>query len=199
MAKKIANNLRKGDILVEQNGLLYEVVTAEHSMTGKRTACVQVYMKGVKQGNQEAPGSLRVRYMPDAMIEVVDLIEDECNFLYMDGDCAVVMASPDRQCEQFNIPVGKEVVPWLTDGIVLTVLFNGDNPVHFSMPKYVNCTVVSTEMSSRHHRVTSSYKPAELDNGAKVQVPPFIKDGDRIVIKTEDFSYEGKAKDEKDN
>jgi elongation factor P len=187
-----ANNLRRGDIVIESGGM-YVVNSADHAMTGKRTACVQVQMKGLKIGSKDARGSMNKRYMPDEIVSVVTIVEEACTFLYMEGEQIVVMRAEDKGADLVSLDK-QDDYEWLSDNMVIAVFFTDGQPLYWKLPERIDVEVASAESGAGHHRVTSSYKSATLTNGKVVQVPPFVKDGERITIKTEDFSYISKAK-----
>ena len=194
MYKKVANSLRRGDILV-RDGSFYEVVSVEHVPISKRKAGVQVQARPLK--GSDSKGSCKYRYGSDEDVEVVDVMERKGSFLYHDEKNSEVVIIMDEDYDQVNISaeyVG-DILPWMQDGTQLTVYFHDQSPLLVKLPLSVEARVESTESVLKHQKATASYKPAILENGFRVMVPPFIKNGDAIVVSTKDFTYVNRVKE----
>jgi elongation factor P len=185
-----ANSIRAGNVL-EHNGKLWIVSkTPSWAMPGKGGAFVQVEMKDVKTGTK-----LHERFRSTEEVEKVRLDQKEYQFLYMEDE---MMALMDNQTYE-QISVHKEIlgekVAFLQDNMIVVVESYEDSPISITLPDVVVVRVAEADPVVKGQTASSSYKPALLENGLKILVPPFIEAGTRIVVKTEDTSYVERAKD----
>ncbi len=185
----IASSVRKGNIL-EIDGQLYTVLTAESFFPGKGTPTTQVEMRRLSDGVKTVQ-----RYKTTEQVERAYVEDREHTYLYHDGDNYVFM-NPDTY-DQVPVPadvLGDQAV-YLQEGMVCKVsVFNGI-AVAIELPQRVVLEVTETEPTVKGQTASSSYKPATLSNGARTMVPPHIAAGTRIVVMTEDGSYVERAKD----
>lgn len=184
-----ANTLRAGNVL-EYNGKLMVVTKSEILTPGKGAAVIKVEMKDVKTGNKD-----NVTFRTQETVERVRLEQHDCQFLYKDDDGYHFMNN--ESFEQFMVDEELIGTPaaFLQDGMVVEVETYEGQPLSVSLPDSVVCEIVEAEPVIKGQTATTSYKPAILDNGVKVMVPPFIEQGTRIVVKTEDATYVERAKD----
>lgn len=184
-----ANTLRAGNVL-EYNGKLMVVTKSEILTPGKGAAVIKVEMKDVKTGNKD-----NVTFRTQETVERVRLEQHDCQFLYKDDDGYHFMNN--ESFEQFMVDEELIGTPaaFLQDGMVVEVETYEGQPLSVSLPDSVICEIVEAEPVIKGQTATTSYKPAILDNGVKVMVPPFIEQGTRIVVKTEDATYVERAKD----
>ena len=183
MAKISGVAIRPGNIL-EYEGKLWAVLKIQHTQPGKGGAYMQVEMKEVTQGTKT-----NVRFRSADTVERVRLDQKEFLYLYSEGDDMVLM--DNQSYEQINIKkemVG-DAIQFLQDNMNVTVEMHDGNPITIALPDDVVLTVSETEPVVKGQTVSSSYKPAIMDNGARVMVPPFIAAGDKIKVSTADASY----------
>lgn len=187
--KVIASTLRKGNV-VELDGKLYVVLTAQNFHPGKGTPVTQVDMRRIADGVKVSE-----RWRTTEQVERAHVDERAYDFLYEDGEGFHFM-EPESY-EQVVAPadmIGDQKV-YLTEGMrVYLQVFNGV-PIAMELPQKITVEVAETEPVVKGQTASSSYKPAMCDNGVRVMVPPHIGVGTRIVINTEDNSYVERAKD----
>lgn len=185
----IASSIRRGNIL-DLDGQLYTVLTAESFFPGKGTPTTQVEMRRLSDGVKTVQ-----RYKTTEQVERAYVEETEHTYLYQDGDNYVFM-NPDTY-DQVPVPadvIGDQAV-YLQEGMVCKVsVFNGI-AVAIELPQKVVLEVMETEPTVKGQTASSSYKPAILSNGARTMVPPHIAAGTRIVVMTADGSYVERAKE----
>ena len=187
--KVIASSLRKGAV-VDLDGKLYVVLTAQNIHPGKGTPVTQLDMRRISDGVK-----ISERYRTTEMVERATVDDRSYQFLYQDGDGYHFM-NPESydQVTAGNDVVG-DAAPYLTDGVMVTLSTHEGIPIAIELPRLATFEVVETEPSVKGQTASSSYKPAVLSNGLKTMVPPSISVGTRIVILTEDGSYQERAKD----
>lgn len=189
VVKVIASSVRKGNVL-EINGKLAVVMTAENIHPGKGTPVTHLELRRIQDGVK-----LTERYRTTDQVERAYLDEQDYNFLYEDD-----MGFNFMQPENFEqISVSKEVLGdngiWLIEGMTCKVsLFEG-NPIAIELPQRVVFEIVEADPVVKGQTASSSFKPAKLSNGARVMVPPHIGTGTRVVVMTDDGSYVERAKD----
>jgi elongation factor P len=184
-----ANTLRVGNI-IDHKGRLWVIVKTQHTQPGKGGAFLQVELKEL-QG--ETKTNDRFRSTED--VERVYLEEHAQQFLFQEGDDYTFM--DQETYEQVTIP-GKlmgESAQFLQDGMMVSVCYHEGKPITASLPETVVMTIVEADAVIKGQTASSSYKPAMLENGCRVLVPPHIESGTRVVINTADGSYVEKAKD----
>ncbi len=181
---KISGNEIKPGMLLEHKDDLWEVLKTQHVKPGKGGAFNQVEMKNVNKGTK-----LNERFRSSDTVEKASL--NEINFNYLYEDEADYYFINQKSFEQINIK--KEVVgekgKFLKEELEVKISFYEEKPISIELPKQVNCKIESTDVALKGQTVSSSYKPAILDNGAKIQVPPFIESGDEIIVDTRSVEY----------
>ena len=187
--KVIASSVRKGNVL-EIDGVLYAVLTAESFFPGKGTPTTQVDMRRISDGVKTTQ-----RYRTTEQVERAFVEDSEHTYLYQDGDDYIFM-NPGSY-EQITVP--KDVVgdqaAYLQEGMACMLSVYEGVAVAIELPQRVVLEVVDTEPTMKGQTASSSYKPATLSNGARTMVPPHIAAGTRVVIMTTDGSYVERAKD----
>ncbi len=184
-----ANTLKPGNV-IEYNGKLFSIIKGEISQPGKGGAFVNMTMRDIQNGNKDVQ-----RFRTQESLEKVRLEQDDYQYLYPDDDQFTLMHL--ETYEQINVDkelFGESAV-FLQDGMTVVVESYDDKPLSVKLPDTVICEIVESEPVVKGQTATTSFKPAVLDNGARVMVPPHIGVGVRIVVKTEDGSYVEKAKD----
>jgi elongation factor P len=178
-----AGEIRVGMLLEFKNDL-WQVLKTQHVKPGKGGAFAQVEMKSVNKNTK-----LNERFRSSETVEKASLEEANYNFLYED-DSNYFFMNP-KSFEQIEIK--KNIVgnkgKLLSENLEVTVSFYNENPISVDLPNQVNCKIDSTDVALKGQTVSSSYKPAILDNGLSIQVPPFIESGDEIVIDTRNLEY----------
>ena len=181
--KILANEIKTG-MIIEHNNDLWEVLKTQHVKPGKGGAFNQVEMKSVDKGTK-----LNERFRSSDTVEKASL--EEINFNYLYEDEAEYYFINQKSFEQINIK--KEIVgekgKFLKEELKVKISFYEEKPISIELPNQINCKIESTDASLKGQTVSSSYKPAILDNGAKIQVPPFIESGDEIIVDTRSIEY----------
>lgn len=189
MVKVIASSVRKGNIL-EVEGKLYVVLTAENIHPGKGTPVSQIEMRRISDGVKVSE-----RYKTTDQVERAFVEDRDFNYLYQDGDGFHFMNN--ETYDQIQVP--KDVIgdyePYLQENMTVKLSMYDVTPVAIQLPQRVTLEVVETEPVTKGQTASSSYKPAILSNGVRTSVPPHVGPGTRIVVMTEDGSYVERAKD----
>jgi elongation factor P len=189
MAKVIASNVRKGNIL-EIEGKLYAVLSAESFFPGKGTPTTQIDMRRLSDGVKTTQ-----RYRTTEQVERAYVEDREHTYLYQDGENYVFM-NPENY-EQITVAgdVLGDQAAYLQENMAVQLSVHEGVAVGIELPQRVTLEVVETEPTVKGQTATSSYKPAVLSNGIRTGVPGHIAVGTRIVVMTADGSYVERAKD----
>ena len=187
--KVIASSIRKGNIL-DVDGKLYVVLTAENIHPGKGTPVTQMDMRRISDGVKSS-----VRYKTTDSIERAHVEERDFQYLYEDGDGFHFMNMENY--DQVTMPpdIIGDMKAYLAPEMTVRLLMHEGTAVSIELPQRATLEVVETEPAMRGQTASSSYKPAVLSNGLRTLVPPHIGVGTRIVVMTEDGSYVERAKD----
>ena len=181
---KISGNEIKPGMLLEHKDDLWEVLKTQHVKPGKGGAFNQIEMKSVNKGTK-----LNERFRSSDTIEKASLEEISFNFLYEDENDYHFINQ--ESFEQINLK--KEILgakgKFLQEESGVKINFYEENAISIELPNQVNCRIESTDVALKGQTVSSSYKPAILDNGVKIQVPPFIESGDQILVDTRTIEY----------
>ena len=181
--KIYASEIRIG-MLIEYKDDLWQVLKTQHVKPGKGGAFAQVEMKSVNKNTK-----LNERFRSSESVEKASLDEMKFNYLYQD-DSDYYFMDP-KSYEQINIK--KETVgekgKMLTENLEVNISFYNEKPLAVELPNQITCTIETTDVALKGQTVSSSYKPATLDNGIKIQVPPFIDSGDKILLDTRTMEY----------
>ena len=181
--KLYASEIRVG-MLIEYKNDLWQVLKTQHVKPGKGGAFAQVEMKSVNKNTK-----LNERFRSSESVEKVSLDETKFNYLY-DDESDYHFMNP-KTYEQINIK--KEIVgekgKLLTENLEVSISFYNESPLTIELPNQVTGTIESTDVALKGQTVSSSYKPAILNNGINIQVPPFIEGGDKIIIDTRTMEY----------
>ena len=178
-----ANEIRVG-MLLEYKNDLWEVLKTQHVKPGKGGAFAQVEMKSLNKNTK-----LNERFRSSETVEKASLEETAFNYLYSDEDNFFFM--DPKTFEQIEIK--KEIVgdkgKLLTENLEVSVSFYNEIPMSIELPNQVQCKIQNTDVALKGQTVSSSYKPATLDNGLNIQVPPFIEAGDEVIVDTRNLEY----------
>ena len=178
-----ATEIRVGMILEYKNDL-WEVLKTQHVKPGKGGAFAQIEMKSLNKNTK-----LNERFRSSETVEKAILEETKFNFLYEDEENYYFM-NP-KSFDQINIKknIIGEKGKMLTENLEVSISFFDENPISVVLPNQITSKVESTDAALKGQTVSSSYKPATLDNGINIQVPPFIESGDEVVIDTRSIEY----------
>ena len=178
-----AGEIRVG-MLLEYKNDLWEVLKTQHVKPGKGGAFAQVEMKSVNKNTK-----LNERFRSNETVEKASLEEVKYNFLYEDGDNCFFMEP--KSFEQLSIKRNKigEKGKLLTENLEVSINFFNETPISVNLPNQVTCKIEITDAALKGQTVSSSYKPAKLDNGLNIQVPPFIEAGDDVIVDTRNLEY----------
>ena len=178
-----AGEIRVG-MLLEYKNDLWQVLKTQHVKPGKGGAFAQVEMKSVNKNTK-----LNERFRSSETVEKASL--EEMNFNYLYSDEANYFFMDPKTFEQIEIK--KETVgdkgKLLTENLEVTVSFYNEKPISVELPNQVQCRIETTDVALKGQTISSSYKPATLENGLNIQVPPFIESGDEILVDTRTLEY----------
>ena len=178
-----AGEIRVG-MLLEHKDDLWQVLKTQHVKPGKGGAFAQVEMKSVNRNTK-----LNERFRSSEAVEKASLDENKYNFLYEDERNYFFMET--KSFEQIEIK--KEIIgekgKLLSENLEVSVSFYKESPIMVDLPNQVTCKIETTDAALKGQTVSSSYKPATLDNGLNIQVPPFIESGDNIILDTRNLEY----------
>jgi len=181
---KISGNEIRVGMLIEHKNDLWQVLKTQHVKPGKGGAFAQIEMKSVNRNTK-----LNERFRSSDTVEKASLDEIKFSYLYEDED-DYYFINP-KTFEQINIK--KDIIgekgKLLTENLEVDISFYNENPLSVEMPNQVTCKVKTTDVALKGQTVSSSYKPATLDNGINIQVPPFIESEDEIIIDTRTIEY----------
>jgi len=185
--KVAASSLRKGSVL-DLDGKLYVILNAENIHPGKGTPVTQLNMRRISDGVKVAE-----RYRTTETVEKAQVDERPYNFLYQDGDGYHFM-NPESYDQLTASPemIG-DLAPYLADGMTVSLMVHDDTAIGLSLPARVTLEIVETEPAMKGQTASSSYKPAILDNGVRVMVPPHIGAGTKIVVDVYEQTYVRRA------
>lgn len=187
MPKINGNEIRPGYIL-EHDGGLWIAVKTQHVKPGKGGAFAQVEMKNIRTGSK-----LNERFRSADKVEQVRLEQKDQQFLYETDGMLVFMDS--ETYEQIELPADilGDRRPFLQDGMTIQIEYHESEALNATLPQKVTCTIVETEPVVKGQTAANSFKPAVLDNGVRVMVPPFVGEGEAIIVNTELFEYVERA------
>jgi elongation factor P len=187
--KVSASSLRKGNV-VDLDGKLYVVLSAQNIHPGKGTPVTQLDMRRISDGVKVSE-----RYRTTETVERATVDQRTYTFLYEDGDGFHFMNPETYDQVTASRDVVGDGAAYLTDGVEVQLSTHEGIPIAIELPRLATFEIVETEPSVKGQTASSSYKPALLSNGIRVMVPPYITTGTRIVILTEDGTYQERAKD----
>ena len=181
---KILGNEIKPGMLIEHKDDLWEVLKTQHVKPGKGGAFNQVEMKSINKNTK-----LNERFRSSDSVEKASVEESKFTYLYEDENEYYFMDG--KTFEQTNIKknIVGEKGKFLKENLEVIISFYNEKPISIELPNQINCKIDSTDVALKGQTVSSSYKPAILDNGIKIQVPPFVESGDEIIIDTRSIEY----------
>ena len=181
---KISANEIKPGMLIEYKNDLWEVLKTQHVKPGKGGAFNQVEMKSVNKNTK-----MNERFRSSETVEKAAVEESKYSYLYKDENNYYFMHTKTFEQININKKILNEKGNFLSENLEVTISFYDDKPISVELPNQINCKVVTTDIALKGQTVSSSYKPATLENGIKIQVPPFIESGDTIIVDTRSTEY----------
>ncbi len=187
MPKIHGNEIRPGNILEHNNGL-WVAVKISHVKPGKGGAFAQVEMKNLRNGSK-----LNERFRASDKVEKVRLDQRDQQFLYENDGMLVFMDNETYEQIELSADILGERRPFLQDGMSIKIEYHDEEALSAALPVRVTCTIVETEPAIKGQTSANSFKPAILDNGVRVMVPPFVGQDEAIVVSTETMEYVERA------
>ena len=181
---KISGNEIRVGMLIEHKDDLWQVLKTQHVKPGKGGAFAQIEMKSINKNTK-----LNERFRSSDSVEKASLDEIKFNFLYEDETDYYFI--DQKSFEQINIKknIVGEKGKMLSENLEVNISFYNDRPLAVDLPNQVTCKIASTDVALKGQTISSSYKPATLNNGINIQVPPFIESGDAIIVDTRTIEY----------
>ncbi|MDC3233688.1 elongation factor P [Candidatus Pelagibacter sp.] len=178
-----AGEIRVGMLLEHKNDL-WEVLKTQHVKPGKGGAFAQVEMKSVGKSTK-----LNERFRSSETVEKASVEQTKFNYLYEDEDNYFFMNPKTFDQKEIRKSIIGEKGKLLTENLEVLLNFHNELPISVELPNQVKCKIETTDAAIKGQTVSSSYKPAILDNGIKIQVPPFVEGGDEIILDTRTLDY----------
>ena len=174
----------KPGMIIEHKNDYWNVLKAQHVKPGKGGAFNQVELKSITKGTK-----LNERFRSSENVEKAEIEEKKFNFLYSDEDNCHFM--DNKTFEQISITkvLIEEKYKLLKENLEVSISFMDEKPLSIELPNNVECIINVTDAAIKGQTAASSYKPARLDNGLKINVPPFVESGDKIILDTRTFEY----------
>ena len=177
------NEIRPGNVL-EHNGGLWAVVKTNAVKPGKGGAFNQVEMKNLIDGTK-----LNERFRASETVERIRLEQKDFQFLYEQGEALVFMDLESYEQLELQKDFVGDRRAFLQDGMMVTVELYDERPIGIALPDHVTLTIAEADPVVKGQTAASSYKPAILENGVRILVPPFISSGERVVVDTNELTY----------
>ncbi|MCG8493201.1 MAG: elongation factor P [Sneathiellales bacterium] len=181
------NAIRPGNV-IEHKGGLWVAVKIQHTQPGKGGAYLQVELKNLRDGTK-----LNERFRSSETVERARLEQKDHQFLFEDGDLLNFMDTGTYE----QVAISKELVgdkaQFLQDGMQVEIEFYEEEPLNVLLPEHITLEISETEPTVKGQTAASSYKPAILENGMRIMVPPFCSSGEKIVVNTETSEYAKRA------
>ena len=182
------NAIRPGNI-IEHKGRLMRAVKLQQVKPGKGGAFAQIELKDIRDGTK-----MNERFRADESVERVRLDQVDYQFLFADGDMLTFMHLETFEQMELNADLVGEPLPFLQENMEVTIELYEEEPISISLPESVVLEVTEADAVVKGQTASSSYKPAMLENGVKVMVPPHIEAGTKIVVNTAEGTYMERAK-----
>jgi len=178
-----ATEIRVG-MIIEYKNDLWEVLKTQHVKPGKGGAFAQIEMKSINKNTK-----LNERFRSSETVEKANIEETKFNYLYNDDEDYYFMNPKNFDQISIKKNVVGEKGKMLTENLEVSINFYDENPLSINLPNQINSKVKTTDVALKGQTVSSSYKPATLENGINIQVPPFIEVGDDIIVDTRTIEY----------
>ncbi len=183
-----ANTIRPGHV-IDHDGKQWAVLKIQLIQPGKGGAFIQVEMRDVRTGTKT-----NERWRTQDTVEKLSTEQKECQFLFADGDIFTFMDNESYEQFTLNRDTIGDGADFLRENIEVTVNFVESSPIGIELPSTVTLRVDQADPVVRGQTAASSYKPAILENGVRVMVPPFVETGDRVVVNPTERTYLERAK-----
>ena len=187
MPKINGNEIRPGNVL-EHNDGLWAAVKVDHVKPGKGGAFAQVELKNLRNGSK-----LNERFRSADKVERVRLEQKDMQFLFESDGMLTFMDTETFDQVELPADILGDRRPFLQDGMTIVVEFHEEEALNATLPQKVICKIVETEPVVKGQTAANSFKPATLDNGVRVMVPPFVGSDEDIVVNTETMEYSERA------
>lgn len=188
---KIDGNAIRTGMVLEHKGGLWRVIKTEHTQPGKGGAYLQVELKEIRIGTK-----LNERFRSSEKVERATLEQHKHQYLFSDSDQHTFMDSENYEQVALNSEIiGNDQVPFLQDGMTVIVESHDGMALAVQLPTSVVLEITEADSVVKGQTASSSYKPATMENGVRIMVPPHIETGTRIVVNTADGTYMERAKD----
>ena len=174
----------KPGMIIEHKNDYWNVLKTQHVKPGKGGAFNQVELKSLIKGTK-----LNERFRSSETVEKAELEEKKFNFLYLDGDNCHFMDNENFEQVEIPIKIVGEKYKLLKENLGVDITFMEEKPISIELPNTVECLVESTDAAIKNQTASSSYKPAKLDCGININIPPFIEAGEKIIIDTRTLEY----------
>ena len=181
---KISGNEIKPGMLLEHKNDLWEVLKTQHVKPGKGGAFNQVEMKSLNKQTK-----LNERFRSSDRVERANLDEIKLSFLFEDERYYYFMNQKTFEQTEVSKKIIGEKGKLLSENLEVIISFYNENPISVELPKQINCKIKTTDATIKGQTVSSSYKPAILENNLNIQVPPFIESGDEVIIDSKTLEY----------
>ena len=174
----------KPGMIIEHKNDYWNVLKTQHVKPGKGGAFNQVELKSIMRGTK-----LDERFRSSETVEKAEVEEKKFNFLYIDGENCHFM--DNKTFEQVEIPksITGEQCKLLKENLEVSISFMDEKPISIELPNNIECIIENTDAAIKNQTASSSYKPALLDCGIKIDVPPFIESGEKIIVDTRTLEY----------
>jgi len=186
--KTNANSIKIGNVL-EFQGQLWKVLKREHVKPGKGGAYIQVEMKNIQTGNKT-----NTRFASSEDVDIAFVEQQNLLFQYFEQNNLVAMDMESFETFEFAKNLVGEALPFLSEGMNIRVEYCNQKPISIFLPEQVNAIIAQADAVVKGQTAAASYKPAILENGVKIMVPPFIESGEEVIVNTTDFTYVSRAK-----
>ncbi len=186
--KTNANSIKIGNVL-EFQGQLWKVLKREHVKPGKGGAYIQVEMKNIQTGNKT-----NTRFASSEDVDIAFVEQQNLLFQYFEQNHLVTMNMETFETFEFAKSLVGDALPFLSEGMNIRVEYCNQKPISIFLPEQVNVVIAQADAVVKGQTAAASYKPAILENGVKIMVPPFIESGEEIIVNTTDFNYVSRAK-----
>ncbi len=187
---KISGNAIRPGNVIEHKNRLWRAVKTQHTQPGKGGAYLQVELKDIRDGTK-----LNERFRSSEDVERVRLDQKEYQFLYADGEMLTFMDNNTYEQITLNQDLVGAPVVFLQEGMTVSIESYEEEPISVMLPDTVVMEITEADPVVKGQTASSSYKPAVLENGSRIMVPPHIESGTRVVVNTADATYVERAKD----
>tara|TARA_B100000212_G_C27249624_1_gene479652 strand:- start:242 stop:805 length:564 start_codon:yes stop_codon:yes gene_type:complete len=181
---KINVNEIKPGMIIEHKKDYWTVLKTQHVKPGKGGAFNQVELKSLLKGTK-----LNERFRSSDTVEKAEVDEKKYNFLYFDGENCHFMDNETFEQVEITKSIAGEKHKLLKENLEVSISFMEDKPISLELPVNIECVVESTDTAIKNQTASSSYKPAILDCGIKINIPPFVESGDKVIIDSRTLEY----------